>query len=487
MLRGRTVVKWQVLLEDADWDSDNYPSVPSISPEESPATPISPRRRRLLWSAVGIIVVAAMTGGYLLWRTAQDGLQLIETELEQTIVLEEWTAAAHSTADGTGEQLTTVEPSAPVTVALESFDLIDEVACAEVMIEDSYQVSPYRQTRFYQQTEMGWQRTAAPPSFWGEPQQLESEHFIFLASRRDLPIAAEAAPLLDAFYTRTCLDLGLPPDDGEKIIVEFLTNPSEKTHLFVVNNHLKVPSLALRQVPVDFSETAILVQLMKVSLVHHLLIQVEATWIKDLDWPLNWSWGTMSTGLISWLVWDQGSLLGQRFEDLVGWFYQEGKGVHLYEAESLPANYQEFCQICNMLEVTPQDLGVPFVCTGNVEAYNIFYYSFPPLTTNLWDLEFPYDLVVVPTSMRDAQELAEYHAQGHGGISYSFLGHNLASFTLIDYAVNAYGRERLPEMLAVFGSQPQLYTAIPTVYGVSTREFEESWRAYLQEKYDLAD
>jgi hypothetical protein len=225
-----------------------------------------------------------------------------------------------------------------------------------------------------------------------------------------------------------------------------------------------------------------LIQLIKVSLVRHLLNQVAATWLKDLEGPMNWTWGTVRTGIVSWLTWDKESLLGQKFEVLIGWFYQEGKGAHLYEAELLPANYQEFCQICDMLGVTPHDLGIPFACTGDVDIDGILYYAFPPLTADLLDLGDPFP-VAAPAMIRDRQDLAEYQSQGNGRLIHSFLGKNITIFTLFDYTVHTYGRETLPVLLAASGAHSQLYTAIPAVYGVSLAEFEEDWRTYLQEKY----
>jgi hypothetical protein len=481
-MRGHTVVKWQVLLEDADWDRDNCPSVPPIPAEEPIPAPISPRRRRLLWSLVGVLALAAVSGGYLLWQTAQAGLRTIETELEQAIVLEEWTAAVHPTSGGTGMQPSVSELSAPAAVDLESFDLADKIACTEVVVEDAALFSPYRETRFYRQTELGWQRTSASPSFWGAQQEFQSEHFIFLASRRDLPVAAEAALALDAIYTRLCQDLGLSPTVGEKIIVEILTDSAPQTNPFIVPNRLQVPSLALRRVPAGLSETEVLVQLVEVSLINHLLNRVAATWLKDVDWPMNWTWATLHTGMASWLTWDQESLLGQKYEEMIAWFYKEGKGVQIYTPESLPANYQEFCQICTMLGVIPKDLGIPFACASNVEFYSISYYVFPPLNMTLWDLEFPFP-VTVPTTIRDAQELAEYYAQGQGLLVHSFLGKNIASFMLIDYAVETYGREKLSALIDALGTHAGWDTVIPAVYGVSVAEFEAGWRTYLQEKY----
>jgi hypothetical protein len=110
------------------------------------------------------------------------------------------------------------------------------------------------------------------------------------------------------------------------------------------------------------------------------------------------------------------------------------------------------------------------------------YYAFPPLTVDLLDLGSPFP-VAVPAMIRDHQDLAEYYSRGGGRLVHSFLGKNIALFTLIDYTVNAYGRETLPDLLAAFRSHPQLYTVIPEVYGVSLMEFQSGWRSYMQEKY----
>jgi hypothetical protein len=482
IMRGRTVVKWEVLLEDTDWDNEECPPVPQLPAEDAPATPISPRRR-LLWSAVGIILMAAVSGSYLLWRTAQAGLQLIETELEQTIVLEAWTNPVHSSPGvRVSAPRSTTEPSAPAAVELESFDLNGEVACAEVVVEDPALFSPYRETRFYRQTELGWQRTSASPFFWGTQQEFQSEHFIFLASRRDLPVAVEAALALDAIYTRLCQDLGLSPTVGEKIIVEILTDPTTESDLYIAGNRLGISSFALHQMPVEFSEAEVLVQLVKVAFARHLLNEVAAIWIKDVDRSLDWAWGPLLTGLHLWLAQDQEGFLDEQYHDLVGWYYREGKGVHMYEAESLPSDYQMLCQICRMLGVDARNLAIPFDCLADLKIDGASYYILPPLTTTLRDLDSFYPVPVM-TAILDDQALASYHTYANGILFYSFMGTNIASFTLIDYAVETYGRETLPVLMDALGTHPHWITVIPAVYGVSVAEFEAGWRSYLQEKY----
>lgn len=56
---------------------------------------------------------------------------------------------------------------------------------------------------------------------------------------------------------------------------------------------------------------------------------------------------------------------------------------------------------------------------------------------------------------------------------------------LIEYAVTTYGRERLPALVAGLGRYEGWKTLIPTVYGVSSAEFEAGWQAYLAAQYGV--
>jgi hypothetical protein len=55
--------------------------------------------------------------------------------------------------------------------------------------------------------------------------------------------------------------------------------------------------------------------------------------------------------------------------------------------------------------------------------------------------------------------------------------------TLIDYAVTAYGRERLPALVGGLGQYESWDALIPAVFGVSSAEFETGWQAYLDTHY----
>lgn len=57
--------------------------------------------------------------------------------------------------------------------------------------------------------------------------------------------------------------------------------------------------------------------------------------------------------------------------------------------------------------------------------------------------------------------------------------------TLIEYAVAAYGRERLPVLLAGLGQYESWETLLPAIYGVTPGAFETGWQAYLAAHYGV--
>ena len=56
---------------------------------------------------------------------------------------------------------------------------------------------------------------------------------------------------------------------------------------------------------------------------------------------------------------------------------------------------------------------------------------------------------------------------------------------LFEYAVQRYGRERLPELLFETRPPTTWQTLIPAVFDVSIEDFEAGWRAWLAEAYGL--
>ena len=61
---------------------------------------------------------------------------------------------------------------------------------------------------------------------------------------------------------------------------------------------------------------------------------------------------------------------------------------------------------------------------------------------------------------------------------------SVAAATLIDYVVNTYGREKLPDLLAGIRTYENWTTLSPAVFGVSAEELEAGWQRYLAEQLD---
>jgi len=288
MLRNRTIVRWQVLLDDNDWNSERCPPIPSEEGEEPSAVRGHSARlsRRQWWGGVGLLFLVACSVGYLLWWKAQAGLKIIEADLEQAIVLEGWTAAAQPTPATTSRlQSTASRGRGRAEVTMQAFDLRGDIACTQVVVDDPALPLPYRETRFYRQTYAGWQRTSSSLEFLGTPQRLESEHFIFLARFRDLVTAAEAAPALDAVYEHMAQSLGLPLAGDEKLVLE-IDVPSQQMSRYVINKRLRIASPSLLQIPVEMSDVEILIQLVELPLARYMLNQAISNWSLDVDWPM---------------------------------------------------------------------------------------------------------------------------------------------------------------------------------------------------------
>jgi hypothetical protein len=55
--------------------------------------------------------------------------------------------------------------------------------------------------------------------------------------------------------------------------------------------------------------------------------------------------------------------------------------------------------------------------------------------------------------------------------------------TVVEYAVEQYGIETLPELLAGLGHYETWSELVPGVYGVSPDEFERGWQEYVAAHY----
>ncbi len=89
---------------------------------------------------------------------------------------------------------------------------------------------PYRQTRFYRETDQGWLRTPPVAELWGPPRRLETAYFVWDYRQKDAAVVAKAAPKLDALYTTLRRNFGLdavPATDKQRLVVSVTQPPGQ--------------------------------------------------------------------------------------------------------------------------------------------------------------------------------------------------------------------------------------------------------------------
>lgn len=485
MLRNRTRVEWKILLDDDDWNSNRHPSIPDPEIGPSPSsTPMSTRRRRLLWAMTGLFCVCLCSVGYLLWRTAERSLAALEVELRDAIVLDSWisdTPRHLQSAPQTSPQ--SLSPSAQTAIVLQDFDLYGNVACTEVVVNDPALPLAYRETRAYRNTEMGWLRTSLPSDFWGSAQQYESEHFVFIFHFRDLPAVLESAPRLDANYTRLCRNLGLPEMLHGKMVVELNErSPSASVNLNIHERHLDLSSPSLLKIPGNLTDSDLLVQLVTVPLARHLLERATEDWLNNGEWRLDWSWEPALTGIHSWLIEDLGDPLAEYKEGIIGWNYRSRQVTAVNTADELLLPYNAICALCRLMPVESVQFVLPISCVEDCLNGASRCYALPMLPIDMEALGKPIFLPIMVTSQGNANPESPPKMRS-AVLRASFLRRDLATFTLIQYIVDTYGSERIPELVHEMGNHRSWDTLIPVVFGLQAKEFETGWQVYLAERY----
>lgn len=109
-----------------------------------------------------------------------------------------------------------------------------------------WQISPYREERFYRRLDQRWIRTVPPASYWGEARQLETDLLHFYYYERDEEAVEAAASKLDAAYSGIykTLGYGTPPLQKQRIAI--VPSPSRRWSSV---DQLEITSPLLAQIP----------------------------------------------------------------------------------------------------------------------------------------------------------------------------------------------------------------------------------------------
>lgn len=222
--------------------------------------------------------------------------------------------------------------------------VIDGVAMADMLVDEPAVMwrlsSPYHETRFYNETELGWQRVTPDPAFWGSKRYGETEHLRFEYYAHDAVTVAAIAPRLEQSYRTLYAMLGLDlPPSGERITVE--VTPAAIRGRGIYEGRIETSSPLFAQIPDGMSDADYLAH----RVINRLLYGI-VNWNADeheSTYTSTYQWRTLQRGLRSWL---QTELMGEPWPwDL--------------EAENLLRQAIERRDTFHLSDVNDWDLGRP--------------------------------------------------------------------------------------------------------------------------------
>lgn len=189
----------------------------------------------------------------------------------------------------------------------------------------------------------------------------------------------------------------------------------------------EVTSPARYRAPMEVTDAELLAQSLALPLLNTVIAQTRE------HYQLQAAWHPLLHGLRLWAFWDLELPLATWRPAIVTWFYQELARSAGGQAVVLPARYAELCAAHRLWLPSPLQLGIPLACTALDQQAGYFAAtSGRKLALHLTDLGASPARADAKTSMQGIDPR----------------GQTVALATLIDYGVTAYGRERLPVLVA---------------------------------------
>ena len=425
-----------------DWARFN-PTTPAL---ESNSTSLHRRHLGRVAGRSVMFLLVVFVATQLLIKQAEQNITHIRQEIGDVMVSEAWNeqaqnmTLAHSGSDiqplqnwqssvawnqvGTPDSI-----GADITMlpqAIQDVELQGDLALVEVTMTGrgtSQQTAPYREVRFYRQTEDGWRRTAPQASFWGPQLQSRTPHFRFSYHQRDQQAVEMAITQIESLYVDLRHDLGLgEPETQKTLAIEVAIGDDLPVDLFglaFVGDKVAVPSPLLLQVPEGLTYAEVLRQSIAVPLIAYTFDEL----LSARQQP-KCGWQALVDGFSRWLQWED--------VDLPSWYRQ-----------TLDINLRQ------------------------------------------WLLENPYPKLAQIAPITTSGVGCCPNSCGYGHTD-SRMQRIILAETLIDYAVTAYGREDL-RLIDGLRQHDTWESLIPAVFGVSAKEFESGWHAYLSKRYGIQD
>ncbi len=349
---------------------------------------------------------------------------------------------------------------------MDNVSLREGLAMVEVTV-DGPGILPYRETLFYQEVRHGeWLLTSAANRFWGNKHNLETTFFTISYFDRDASAVKATAAELDTLYANMHRDMGLPSPPG-KLAVDVAPIPLSQFHYQrFTEGRLVVPSPAMLQIPLNLTDEVILTQ----SIINPLVLEVTQ---QTASRP---AWRMLVFGVQLWQAHVVMPPPSFSLWDMAAWLDAGAPKIHP-----------------NRIAVSAQ--GLDRVCQG----YQIWRYSLPvilhpPTLCSTLD-EAHTDRPLALTAPLPAKLSIIYADRGWQSYwadvpneqvdLYGNFMREVAAATLIDYMVQVYGREKLPDMMTAMREYDTWDRLIPAVFGISAHEFESGWQDYLRTQNEL--
>ena len=471
MSKPHTQIDWQVLDEQATDIADSL--------SELNSAPTSPRSHRIAW-IVGCVALFLLLSSTVLWQRAQMGLRQVDTEIYNAAQSELWMATQHDnqqlselTFDPTAAQwhdqfmredsalnaLQALAPHTPLAVDVSLLDIGKDWVVVELTAAISSTASvidTFRQKRFYHRTSAGWLRTAPTAEHWGEEESLESAYFVFVFRQHDASVVAEVAPQIDAMYVQLHQNFGLPLGTKTgKSIIEM--SPTESPGAALLREsaagHYRIPSPDLYLAPTTVTDAELVMQSLA------LLFTADIVDTATTHYRMHWVRERMQNALRLWALWDLDLPLSAWQQTVKQWPLKGTLST---------GNEVDLCALYGVWLPTPSLLSLPLMCTAPAQ-------SATPTTS----------ATISPTRLEQlSADIFWQESISMGGSNWIGQPHDTVMLeTLIEYVVQRYGRDKLPELLAALGSQRSWATLSPEFFGQSPTEFALDWRDYLLAQY----
>lgn len=291
-------MEWTICQDDQEWEVARQSAPPAGA--ALPLRRTGRAARRWVMIAALVLALPALIVGRVHLYQADQTMDHVEAEVVAAVT----SAPADPGAEG-------VQNPGPEVrdVKVRSVEVRSTYAMVEVwtMVSDQpWMPTPYRQTRFYQETVTGWQPSIPPDLFWQPLDTLQVGRFTFAYGARDAYAVLIAARQVESLDTDIRTILGLPPTD-EALTIRVDKNiwldlsPEHLAHLST-GVDLYAPSPALLPLPANISEGDALLQLTAGLLVQHSLDEA----MRESDQGCVWQ--PVVDGLRAWLLWEYNNL-----------------------------------------------------------------------------------------------------------------------------------------------------------------------------------